>query len=322
MCVYLLRMREFYRWQHAIPPGVSIDAETLGNWVHNTEAYWDTIENTAFRPVTVNGREYQPFDIAPINALLADTNLIYSAGLGRLGQPHFMLAERVNASATPNHIICGTELARDSITLPAMSQNGTILIRRQSLTQMLWQMFEEWSIRQPPGPMARLADHYHLKNNAALLQHLELAAADLSDLLLHHEIGEQQAGELLGEQYAEMTHAFNGKPGEAHLRAVRDLLADTLASWPFIVRRQSLHSLDFWLAGLTGIRQELFKPTPLYSLLQSNSGESRMTALVENLDTEKSRWHHLSARLLAEYDQHGTHFKVVKTLNNSLLTTL
>ncbi len=336
MCVYLLRMREFYRWRQAIPPGATIDASALGDFVSDTENWWDTIEETDFRPLTINSTSYDPFDVAAINSALNSTEhfhgcaLYYGAGVGRLGQPHFVLARLQPASAFTAAAIatncadasliscieCGCELARDTMTLPAMSQNGTIIIRHDSILRMLWQMVDEWKLRKPPGPMSRLVEHFGLTDNNT--GQLKAAATELSKLLLHHELGELKATGLLGSGYSEMTSKLQGYRSEAYVRAVRDLVADSVSSWPFILKEKSLHHLDFWLAGLAGVREELFKHSSLCELLIQGSGEERLAALEQALDTEQLRWQHTSIRLLNAYQHSGRKFNAEQIITNSL----
>lgn len=324
MCIYLLRMREFYRWKHDIPLGVTIDAAALGNWVVETETYWDTIEETEFHPIVINGSSFDPFDANLINAELNQLNLVYSAGLGRLGQPHFILAEHRHRSKNlpANYIETGCELARDLITLPAMTQNGTIYIRHESIVRMFWQMVEEWSINKQAGPMARLIDHYAIEvNGRNLKRQLETTANDLSDLLLHHELGELQAGELLGSQYNEMTSTFHHKRGEGHIRAVRDLLADTLETWPFIVREKYSHHLDFWLAGLNGIREELLKQTGVYECLHNGGSDTRLNTLATLIEPQRTRWQQVAEQLLDDYKSHKETLDIEQAILNALSKT-
>lgn len=190
MCVYLLRMQEHYRWKNAIPLNGAVNGETLGDWVRETEDYWDTIEETDFQPVTVGDYSFDPFDTDKINRSLAncspaDSSLAYTAGIGRLGQPHFVLAECVQRSTTPYpQMELGQELARDSITVPAMSRDGIIIIRHDSIKRMLWQMIAEWRLRKPVGPMARLLTHYQINDNPSDAQ-ITSTAKDLSALLIH-----------------------------------------------------------------------------------------------------------------------------------------
>jgi len=128
LCIYLLRLREFYRWQNKIPFGEAIDQKALGSWVSDTETHWDKIEETEFKTLTIAGKSFDPFNAAGINKQLNDSGLHYTAGLGRMGQPHFVLAKKLAATDTDHYtcIECGEELARDTITLPAMAQDKTM----------------------------------------------------------------------------------------------------------------------------------------------------------------------------------------------------
>ena len=323
LCIYLLRMREFYRWKNKIPLGKGIDQSALGNWVSDTEAHWDEIEETDFLPLSLSGKDYDPFDTAAINKMLNNSGLHYSAGLGRLGQPHFVLA-RLQAKTTKDQYTCiefGEELARDVITLPAMTQNKTIYVRHEQLAQLIWQMFDEWHLHQTDGPMARLVVHFKLNLDNELPTRINSAANELSTLLIQHELGEIAAGELLGNAYQEMTFAFHGSKGEMQIRAVRDLLADSLRSWPYITTTNSTIALDFWLAGLSGFRETLFKSANPAQGLYSNDSTERLHTLAGITSAAQSRWQTVADNLLKHYKQNGINFDIDKTIADCLVAT-
>jgi len=324
LCIYLLRMREFYRWKNGISLGAKIDTEALGAWVSDTEAHWDEIEETEYAPLIIDDISIEPFNTTAVNLQLKGTGLVYSAGIGRFGQPHFILARQLQHSVTDDIecIECGDELARDTITMPAMAQNRTIFIRQESITHLLWQMIDEWSIRKPPGPMARIIDRYSIKLNVDHLDNqIAPAARELSDLLRQHEFGEIAAGESLGEAYTDMTQSFLGKRGEMQIRAVRDLLADTLRTWPFIVREQSSMHLDFWLAGLNGYREILLKQTPVLEQLQTESADTQLKVLTGLIEPEQIRWRNIAMTLVQAYQQQGTDLDVESTIKHCLSNT-
>lgn len=328
MCIYLLRMRDFYRWKHNIPLNQAIDTAGLGKWVADTESYWDEIEHTEFQPIKIHGKQYDPFDASSISEQLEGSDIVYGAGIGRLGQPHFVLAERsqklsTDKSIPANCVECGVELARDSIPVPAATQNNTIYLRRESLLQVMWQMYEEWSIKKPPGPMSRLVAHYDIRNGHELMPRLKIAADDLGHLLIHHEHGEIQCASVLGKSYSELTYEYCGRPGEFQIRAIRDLLADTLSTWPFIIKHKAPHYLDFWLATVNGLREDLLKNTKVYTqLLGDGTNAERLSILEKNVDAERSRWQFVAQQLLAAYGNQGDSFNVSKTVNESLSSTL
>lgn len=333
LCIYLLRMREFYRWKERIEPGVSIDADALGTWVNATETHWDTVEETDFLPLHLNGKVIEPFDTATINTALADTGLVYSAGIGRFGQPHFVLA-KLHRQSTIEDVVCmecSDELARDTITMPAMTQGSTVFIRHQSLAQMLWQMLEEWRIKQLPGPMARLVAHHDIRFDEPLAKQITRVAGSVVPVLLHHELGERAAGELVGPDFTDLTRAFLGRRGEMQIRAVRDLLADTLRTWPFIMQqkavgnlRQSACYVDFWLAGVSGYREVLLKQSPqaaaFLSDAESLSAEHRLAVLETLIAPEQQRWQQVAKTLITEYRSHGQSMDVEATIKHCAST--
>lgn len=322
LCIYLLRLREFYRWQNRIPLGARIDQKALADWVSDTEEHWDNIEETDYREISINGQTFDPFDADAISSKLEDSELMYTAGIGRLGQPHFLLAKKVSRKQTGQCTVveCGEELARDIMTLPAMAQGTTVYIRHQSFTHLLWQMFDEWNINKAPGPMARLAEYYNFGESDQLEKNIVSASDELSDLLLQHELGEIAAGNLLGTEYQEMTAAFHGKPGEMQIRSVRDLLADSLITWPWIAEKTSEFSiyLDFWLAGLIGYREIMFNLTKPDEALFASDERRRLEALNEMIESEQSRWQRVAEGLLQEYHARGTSLDIDKTIKHCI----
>ena len=330
MCVYLLRMQEFYRWKHNIGLSDTVEGDKLGDWVRATEDYWDTIEEHEFKPVEVDGNMHDPFDCDAINeSLKGQTDLVYSAGVGRLGQPHFVLATCIERSDTPHpRIECGAELARDSITLPAMMRDGTIYIRHDGIVRMLWQMVAEWRLKRPPGPMQRLVEHYQLDDtecsnnthiNSTAPAPIVEAAKQFSTLINHHEQGEIRVVKALGDQYLQMIATLQGRRSEGFVRAVGDLLADSLGSWPYIADRQSTIHLDFWLAGLSGIREDLFQKTPLSQ--QLSTAAPSIASLADHLPREQARWRHVAEQLLEQFQRDGTKLNAEAVIDKTLDAT-
>lgn len=304
MCVYLLRMQEHYRWKQSIPFTDTIDKKALGNWVRETEDYWDTIEEENFLPLPINGESFEPFDEKNINRALTDANLGYTAGIGRLGQPHFVLAERRAQRDTPYpQLELGREWARDTITLPAMTRNGAIVIRHAAIKQMLWQMIAEWRLHRNPGPMARVVAHYDINADSPHDAQITAAAQDLSVSIVYHERGEIITSKLLGPRYKEMISSLQGRPGEGYVRAVGDLLADAHSTWPFIVEQQNSNYLDFWLAGLHGIRQSLLQPTTFYRKITQT--DHPLSMLNSQIKHEQQRWSAVAEVLLETFAKRG-----------------
>lgn len=320
MCVYLLRMQEHYRWKHALALDATIDREALGGWVRDTEDYWDTIEETDFRPLNIDGKLLDPFDDDAINRALADTAMAYSSGIGRLGQPHFVLAQRGAQTHTPFcQLELGRELARDTITLPAMMRSNTIIIRHDSIKRMLWQMIAEWRLHRYQSPMSRVIEHYQIDTNHADDNQLTAAAQDLSTLLIQHERGEILANDMLGNDYTQMIASLQGQPAEGMLRAVRDLLADAIATWPFLVEQQSQVHLDFWLAGVQGFRETLLERTAFY--VDITHSTQPLSVLAHHVTHEQQRWQRVARALLAAFAANGPRFDVKSTIEQTASPT-
>ena len=305
LCIYLLRMREFYRWRFNIPLTQRLNTNSVGEWISRMEFHWDDIEASEFEPITLHDKSFEPFDSAAINDHLAPNGLVYSAGYGRLGQPHFVLAKLINqhTDSTISRFECGEELARDSITMPAMTQKHTVFIRHDSIKRHIWQMIDEWRLKKPAGPLARIADHYQLLDLSIAEVQLERCASDLSAIYREHERGEVAAGELLGEPYHHLLQTSMGTRNEFYLRAIRDILADTLTTWPYLLKKHSGIELDFWLASVTGARLELLKAAEITTLLDEQAGEqdgSRFERLKRMLENQQQRWLMLAEQVITE----------------------
>jgi len=130
LCVYLLKMREFYRWQHQFSFSEKLSADDVGNWLSEHEALWDSLQNEDYHQLQIASTEHDPFDSQTINQKLFTQNLVYSGGYGIKGKPHFFLADLEKKQNINNYTIyiCGKEYARDLTSPPAMSQHKTIYI--------------------------------------------------------------------------------------------------------------------------------------------------------------------------------------------------
>ncbi len=258
MCVYLLKMREYYRWEMGYNYATSLRHAAVGDWLTQRERLWETLEEKAFIPLEIDGHSYDPFDAAGINKALEKYQLIYSAGYGAKAKPHFYLArlERSIEHGGYRIHISAEEYARDLSAPPAMSQNGEIFIRRESLRRMLWERLEEWRWNRLDNAMGRALQCYDFEND------LSGALEQMTDIEIHslilHEIGEVQAGAELGERWREMIDSFPRSRLELMARAVRDHLADGLSTLPALLKRAHPPSLHFYFANLSGMRKQLY----------------------------------------------------------------
>lgn len=257
ICIYLIRMREYYRWSQGIAPNESLDQRALMEWVSDTEARWDDISFDDFQPLEYQGKRYQPFDVDRLNQLLHARGYTYSAGYGRFGKPVFMLAELESIEHTDHYslTVAGRELARELTAPPAVMQSGNILVRAESVSRLIWDMLEEWQWNRPDNAMAQLVKYYDFES--APLRALEEAGADQQEVLILHEIGELIVEDMVAPHWNEM---LNDDNQHLHLfaRAVRDNLADCFSTLPGLLAEDNMPGLHFYFASLTPLRKSMF----------------------------------------------------------------
>lgn len=258
LCTYLLEMREFYRWEAGIAPGAPLDRSAVGAWLSARETLWETLEAEEFVPVPVGEEEFAPFEVARINRALVPQGLVYGAGIGRFGKPHFFLGELARQEENDGLVVLvsGREHARDLGALPAALQGDTAFIRREAMRQWLWEKAEAWKMKRTPGALAlALAAHGFEEDPHAALE--RMTDAEIESAILH-ERGEYEAGRLLGPAWEERLAAGCPRRAEILMRAVRDHLADSLVTLPGLIEREAWPSLMFWIANLDGMRRTLW----------------------------------------------------------------
>jgi len=200
---------------------------------------------------------FDAFAAGQVNAALAGSGLVYGAGLGRFHKPHFFLGrlDREERRGAAQLLVCGCEYARDVSAIPAASQGGTLIVRREALRQWLWEKAEGWNVRQQDGALkAALLAHGYDRDPAAAIERLVEVE---TEALAWHEEGEWQAARLLGPEWQAMIAAFKNKRAEIFARAVKDNLADCLVTLPRLATVGSEAMRQFWLASFDGLRREL-----------------------------------------------------------------
>jgi len=65
LCTFLLKMREYYRWEHEFPLPRPLPKDELGAWLSAREQLWDGLEAENFSPLPLAAGELEPFDAAP-----------------------------------------------------------------------------------------------------------------------------------------------------------------------------------------------------------------------------------------------------------------
>ena len=258
LCAFLLKMREYYRWERALPFAEVLPKAELGDWLEARERAWDDLESEAFAPLPLAGGALDAFDADNANRELLRQGLVYGAGYGRFRKPLFFLGRllRVEEREGLTILISSRELARELAAPPALLQGRTIHVRMESVRRYLWEKIEEWQLRRQDNAMARALAAYGFEDDAeAALQRM---AENETETMILHEVGEARAGELLGHAWQDAASAATRTRGEPALRAMRDLLADCLSTLPVLLARANLPALHFHFATFDAPRRTMF----------------------------------------------------------------
>jgi hypothetical protein len=262
LCIYLLQMREFYRWERGLSFDATLDRDAVGQWLAQREALWSEVEDGPLHPLPFEGRLFEPQDADTLNSALMPFGLMYGAGITAVDRPTFFLA-RLHSAAEGADGLClqvgDREFARGLSAPPAALARGrTIVLRRESLARWLWEKFEAFSLRRAEGPFKALADAYGLDDSASFVAALPRLVDELGETLLLHELGEYRAGHWLEPGWSAMRLSLKQRRTELHVRAVRDHIADLEVTLPALLERSAVAPLHFWFANYEGVRERLF----------------------------------------------------------------
>ena len=301
LCIYLLKMREYYRWEKAYTYNQALSTDEVGDWLTQRENLWDEIENNDFARIMVNDSQYDPFDSQAINEKLLPQGLVYSGGIGQKGKPHFFLAqlEREENHHDYQILVSGKEYARDLTSPPAMSQGKTIFIRRESFQRMIWEKIETWRWNKPENAMAQAMRCYDFDN--ALEASLQAMTDNELESAVLHEIGEIKAGEQL-PGWADMMHDISFTQAEIMARAMRDHLADALSTLPALIEQNKQASIHFYFGNLSHMRLHIFPSLQAaYQQWQTSNDISPLEQAVKN---GLGHWQNIATQMLSLHNQH------------------
>jgi hypothetical protein len=258
LCVYLLKMREYYRWENNLAFSATLPHENLTAWLSEREALWKTLEHNPLGDIPLLTQQHDPFDAPAINGVLNRSGYVYSGGIGRNMKPHFFMGVLEERRVYNGYTlyVSGKEYARDLAAPPAMSLGRTIFIRRESLRRMIWEKLEEWRWNRPANAMQKTISCYDF--DTAPEESLDRMTERETRSLLLHEIGEVMAGEALGSSWEELLGEMPHCKAELMVRAVRDHLSDALSTLPGLLDDGQPASLHFYMASLTSIQKLLF----------------------------------------------------------------
>jgi hypothetical protein len=263
VCGLALRLRDLYKWEKGLEPWVEEDSSVVLEWIGKKEEEWDKLEDQDFAGITVAGRTYDPFDLEGLNRVITPQGLFYGAGYVQGLKPSFLLADLVEARAVDGFpvYILGREHARDLLTVPALSQNNAILMRKESARIFLWNLI--FFLKKSSREALRFAlETYGISDHRpqALKQNFARICEDEVDAYIYHELGELQDRDFDREAWRGIVAAFPHSLIEFFVRAVKDILADTneYGRLRYIIRERKAASLALYAAFLDGLRRMLF----------------------------------------------------------------
>ena len=301
LCVYLLKMREMYRWEQGIDFKTMLTTDDVGKWLTQRESVWDQVEEADYKPLTINGQQVKPFANELINTLLDEKKLVYNAGLGIRCRPHFFIAELDDIIQHDDYTIyiSGKEFARDMAAPPAMAQEKNIFIRRESLRRVIWEILDDARVSGLDNPLTRAMSFYDFESDA------ENALTTMTDAempyVIQHEIGEVMAGKIVGEVWNEMLDTLAKTHAEIMLRAIRDHLADSITSLPELLRVNDPASIHFYFGNMTAMRKHL--APGLISAYQSWHETGDADELQRHVKIAHSHWKTLAEQVTAHYQK-------------------
>jgi hypothetical protein len=326
LCIYLLQLRELYRWEQGLPLTAELARPAVARWIAEREQRWSALEEDAGAdpgepgapgapartdaaghwqrlPLPGLAEGADPFDVEGINTTLRPHGLCYGAGYLGPQRPNFFLAEldhwREHEACKVQ--VCGRELARGMQAPPAALQGRLIVLRRESMARWLWERYEAFAPRRSPGAFAEVVRTYGLDADfeAALPRLLD----EQGETLILHEQGEWQVGRRLEPGWGRLREALTSRRADLFVRAVRDQCADLTVTLPTLLAQGAWSALHFWFSAYEGLRAQLHPGLQAaYEAWRRGAGEA---ALQHAVSAGGAHFEALAGRLLALHAERG-----------------
>jgi hypothetical protein len=263
VCGLALRLRDLYKWEKGLEPWVEEKPSVVLDWIGEKEEQWDSLVGKEFTGITLAGKTFDPFDVEGVNAVLEPQGLFYGAGYVHGLKPSFflaLLAEKRHVDGFPVYVL-GKEHARDLLTVPALSQGNSMLIRKESARIFLWNLI--FFLKKSSREALRFAlENYGVQDHhpEALKENFARICEDEVETYIYHELGELNDKDFDREVWRDIVATFPHSVIEFFVRAVKDILADTNdhGKLRYIIRERKVGSLGLHAAFLDGLRKELF----------------------------------------------------------------
>ncbi len=306
LCIYLLKMREYFRWEKGYAFRDSLPQDDVGDWLTQRESFWESIEDEGFTELPLHGGRFDPFDNAALNAALNPHGLVYSGGLGQQCTPHFFLGKLGHHETHDEFtvFVCEDEYARDLTAPPAMALGNTIYVRRESLRRLIWEKIEEWRWNRLENAMGRAIRSFDIEGDIEAA--LDAMTDTVIDSVVLHEKGEVLAGKRLGPEWEQMLAGLPRSKTEIMIRAVRDHLADSLITLPELVSKGSGAALHFYFANLTSMRKHIFPA--LTQAYERWARQGERGALEQVVAESEAHWSSLAGQMLDTWRHYPENF--------------
>jgi hypothetical protein len=296
ICGLALRLRDLFKWEHDLPPWVEKEPVEVLEWIDAKEQLWESVAESPYAPLDLEGQRFEPFDTAAVNELLGACGLFYGAGYAYSLKPTFLLARLETCTEVDGHGVCilGPELARDLLTIPAFSQDDRIILRRQAAMMFLWDQI--FYVKKSGRRALKFAlFHCGLKDQscAELQQRLPAVFARHQESYIYHELGELKDAVFPADTWREIIASFPHSPIELAARALKDLLADTgePGTLQRITTTGNTAALGFYAAFLDGLAKEFFPELSAAFETFIDGGDWRCVEAARRAGHERARAH-------------------------------
>jgi len=263
VCGLALRLRDLYKWEKGLDPWVERESSEILEWIESKEEQWGELLDLDFNEITIDGSTYDPFDSNGINEVLNPQGFFYGAGYVHSLKPSFFLGVLEDQRQVDGYNVytLGRELARDLLTMPALSQENCVVVRQESAKLFLWDLIL-FTKKSGQEALKFGLENYGLKrrDSEALHRNLARISAAEMEIYLHHELGELRDTVFEPTIWREIIATFPHTAIELLARSVKDLLADTnkYGTLRHIANKGKAASLGLYVAFLDGLRKELF----------------------------------------------------------------
>ncbi len=303
LCIYLLKMRDFYRWHNRIPLHEDLINEDIHQWIAGIEEHWEEIEGEPFSRLAINGDYYNPFHARVINQKLETEGLVYSGGLSYGAVPLFFLAKldkKENRSGF-EIIISSDEYARGLFGPPALFHDNLIFIRKEAMRYFLWSRYDEWCFSKRDNDLGKAMSFYPFKDNP--VKAIEDITENELETVIQHEIGEGLLEKEYDHFWRDMIVDFVHTKTEILLRAVRDLAADCMTTLPYLLSKKFDPSLHLYFAGFSDMRKELYPS--LYQSYKSWQKSKDYVELKDLVSQGREYWFGIGKQIIDLYKSGG-----------------